>query len=118
MGAMPSQITILTIVYSIIILAQIRENIKLRVTGLCAGNSPVNGEFHAQMARNAENASIWWHHHGSYQSHPGASMSMAVTMTMLIVATIIDITAYFMFVKFPLLNTYCYTMPLSKLIAI
>ena len=33
---------------------------KLRVTGLCAGNSPVTGEFPAQMASNAENVSIWW----------------------------------------------------------
>ena len=31
----------------------------LRVTGLCAGNSPLIGEFPAQMASNAENASIW-----------------------------------------------------------
>ena len=37
---------------------------KLRVTGLCAGNSPVTGEFPAHRARNAENASIWWRHHG------------------------------------------------------
>ena len=36
---------------------------KLRVTGLCAGNSPVTGEFPAQMAKNAENVSIWWRHH-------------------------------------------------------
>ena len=36
---------------------------KLRVTGLCAGNSPVTGEFFAQRASNAENASIWWRHH-------------------------------------------------------
>ena len=36
---------------------------KLRVTGLCAGNSPVTGEFPAQMASYAENASIWWRHH-------------------------------------------------------
>ena len=36
---------------------------KLRVTGLCAGNSPVTGEFPAQMACNAENVSIWWRHH-------------------------------------------------------
>ena len=37
---------------------------KLRVTGLCAGNSPGTGEFLAQMASNAENVSIWWRHHG------------------------------------------------------
>ena len=36
---------------------------KLRVTGLCAGNSPGTGEFPAQMASNAENVSIWWCHH-------------------------------------------------------
>ena len=35
---------------------------KLRVTGLCAGNSPGTGEFPAQMASNAENVSIWWRH--------------------------------------------------------
>ena len=36
---------------------------KLRVTGLCAGNSPVTGEFTAQMSSNVENLSIWWRHH-------------------------------------------------------
>ena len=36
---------------------------KLRVTGLCEGNSMVTGEFPAQMVGNAENVSIWWHHH-------------------------------------------------------
>ena len=35
---------------------------KLRVTGLCEGNSPGTGEFPAQMASNAENVSIWWRH--------------------------------------------------------
>ena len=41
-----------------------KKTAKLRVTGLCAGNSPVTGEFPAQMASNAENVSIWWRHHG------------------------------------------------------
>ena len=36
---------------------------KLRVNVHCAGNSPVTGEFPAQMASNAENVSIWWRHH-------------------------------------------------------
>ena len=36
---------------------------KLRVTGIYAGNSPVTGEFPAQMASNSENVSIWWRHH-------------------------------------------------------
>ena len=30
----------------------------------CAGNSPVTGEFSAQMDSYAENVSIWWRHHG------------------------------------------------------
>ena len=36
---------------------------KRRVTGLCAWNSSVTGEFPAQSASNAENVSIWWRHH-------------------------------------------------------
>ena len=34
-----------------------KNTAKLRVTGLCAGNSPVT------KASNAENVSIWWRHH-------------------------------------------------------
>ena len=41
---------------------------KLRVTGLCAGNSPVTGEFPAQRASNAENVSIRWRHHAHNDS--------------------------------------------------
>ena len=40
-----------------------KKTSKLRVTGLCVGNSPVTGEFPAQMPSNAENVSIWWRHH-------------------------------------------------------
>ena len=36
----------------------------LRVTGPREGNSPVAIEFPAQWARDAENISIWWRHHG------------------------------------------------------
>ena len=43
--------------------AQIKENIKVCVTGLCEGNSPVTGEFPSQRASNAENVSIWWCHY-------------------------------------------------------
>ena len=42
---------------------------KLRVTGLCAGNSPGTGEVPAQMASYAENVSIWWRHHGNVLWH-------------------------------------------------
>ena len=40
-----------------------KKKSNLRVTGLCAGNSPVTGEFPAQRASNAENVSILWRHH-------------------------------------------------------
>ena len=41
-----------------------KKTSKRRVTGRCAGNSPVAGELPAQRASNAENVSIWWRHHG------------------------------------------------------
>ena len=64
MGAMASQITSLTIVYSTVYSGMDKKKTsKLRVTGLCAGNSPVTGEFPAQRASKAENVSIWWRHH-------------------------------------------------------
>ena len=57
MGAMASQITNLTIVYSTVY-AGSKKTSKLRVTGLCVGNSPVTGKFPTQMASNAEKVSI------------------------------------------------------------
>ena len=48
-----------------------KKTSKLRVTGLCVGNSPGTGEFPAQMASYAENVSIWWRHHenNAYNIH-------------------------------------------------
>ena len=43
-----------------------KKTSKLRVTGLCAENSPGTGEFSAQKASNAENVFIWWRHHGHH----------------------------------------------------
>ena len=64
MGEMATPITSLTSVYSSVYTgADQRKISKLRVTGLCEGNSPVTGEFPAQRASNAENVSIWWSHH-------------------------------------------------------
>ena len=40
-----------------------KKTSKLRVTGLCAGNSQVTSEFLPQKATNTENVSIWWRHH-------------------------------------------------------
>ena len=41
-----------------------KKTSKLRVPGLCVGNSPVTGGFPAQKASSAEKVSIWWRHHG------------------------------------------------------
>ena len=56
MGAVASQITSLTTVYSTVYpdADQRKKTSKLHVTGLCVGNSPGTGEFPAQMASNAE----------------------------------------------------------------
>ena len=43
-----------------------KKTSKLPVTDLCAENSPGTGEFSAQKASNAENVSIWWRHHVSF----------------------------------------------------
>ena len=64
MTTIASQITSLTVVYSIVYSRRrFNKTSKLRVTGLFAGNSPWTGEFPAQRASNAENVSIWWRHY-------------------------------------------------------
>ena len=63
MGAIASQITGLAIVYSTVYSDADKKTSKLRVAGLCAGNSSVTGEFPAQMTSNTENIPIWWRHH-------------------------------------------------------
>ena len=64
MWAIASQITSLTIVLlNGLFRRRSKKTWKLRVTGICAGNSPGTGVCPAQMASNAENVSIWWSHH-------------------------------------------------------
>ena len=76
MSGMVSQITSLTIVYSTVYSSRrSKKTPKLRVTGLCEGNSPVTGEFPAQRACNAENVSIWWRHHVDRWPHPVLHMN-------------------------------------------
>ena len=56
--------------------AHIKEIIQApRHTGLCAGNSPVTGEFTAQVASNAEKVSTWWRHHGHSELNLSKSIS-------------------------------------------
>ena len=45
-----------------------KKTSKLRVTGLCAGNSPGTGELPAQMASNAEKVSVSGRHHVVFAS--------------------------------------------------
>ena len=44
-----------------------KKTSKLRVIGLCAGNSPVTGDFSAQVASNA--GTIWWCRRELFQWH-------------------------------------------------
>ena len=63
MGAIASQITSLTIVYSTVYSdADHRNHQSSRSLAFVRG-SHRGGEFPAQMASNAENDSIWWRHH-------------------------------------------------------
>ena len=64
MSAYASQITSLAIVHSTVYSRlRSKKTSKLRVTGLCEGNSPVTGEFPAQKTSNAEYVPIWLRHH-------------------------------------------------------
>ena len=64
MGAIASQITSLTIVYSTVYAGtDQRKHLSSASLAVGVGNSPGTGEFSAQMASNAENVSIWWRHH-------------------------------------------------------
>ena len=69
MTTMASQITSLTTVYSTVYSGTDKKTSKLRVTGLCAGNSPATSEFPAERASNAENVTIWWRHRVFYVLH-------------------------------------------------
>ena len=62
-SAMASPITSITTVYS---RHRSKKTSKLRVTGLCEGNSLFISEFPAQRASNAENVSILWRHHENF----------------------------------------------------
>ena len=64
MGTVASQITSLTIVYSIVYSdADQSKHQSSASLAFVRGNSPGTGEFPAQMASYAENLSIWWRHH-------------------------------------------------------
>ena len=62
-GAMASPVTASHCLLNRLFRRRSKKTSKLRITGPCAGNSPVTGEFPAQMANSAENVSICWRHH-------------------------------------------------------
>ena len=86
MGAMVSQITRFK--------RRSKKTSKLRVTSLCAGNSPGTGEFPAEMASNAENVSIWWHHHVHCTSELSLSQTRISLNPCILAYTISHCTQY------------------------
>ena len=81
MGAMASQITTLMIVYSTVYSGvNQRKQQSSVLLAICAGNSPVTGEFPAQMASNAETVSIGWRHHADYYIHIYVVVSGSTTL--------------------------------------
>ena len=66
MGAIASQITSLTIVYSTVYSGADQSKYQSS-----ASLAFVPGEFPAQMASNTENDSIWWRHHDKSKSQSG-----------------------------------------------
>ena len=63
MGTMPYQITNHTIFYSTVYTSEDKENINAPRPWPFCGEFTETGEFPAQMARDAENVSIWLRHH-------------------------------------------------------
>ena len=64
MGAMASQITSVTIVYSTIYSGADQRKYQ---SSAALAFVPGTGEFSVHMASNAENVSIWWRHHDVLQ---------------------------------------------------
>ena len=65
MGAMASQITSLTIVYSTVYSGedQSKHQSSASLAFVWGNHRKTVNSPHAQMASNAENVSIWWRHH-------------------------------------------------------
>ena len=72
MNTIASQITSLTIVYSIVYsVADKKKHQSSAPLAFVQGNSPWTGEFPAQKASNSEKVSIWWRRHGIWQQRLG-----------------------------------------------
>ena len=73
-----------------------KKTSKLRVTGLCAENSPVPGEFPAKMASYAENVSIWLRHHEMHKYQDRISNNGSLTIFLLDKICIGSVSLFFM----------------------
>ena len=62
MCSIASQINSLSSVYLIVYSGTDQRKHQSSAPLAFVGNSPVTGEFPAQMASNVENVSIWWRH--------------------------------------------------------
>ena len=62
-GAMASKNRRFDCLFNRLFRRRAKKTPKLRVTGLCEGNSPVTSEFPAQRASNVETVSTCWRHH-------------------------------------------------------
>ena len=71
MDVMTSQVISLMIVYSTVYSAtdHRKHQSSVSLAFVRSGNSPVTGEFPAQMATYTENVSIWWRHHAEMHAH-------------------------------------------------
>ena len=66
-----------------------KKKSKLRITGLCEGNSPVTSEFPSQRASYAENVSIWQRHHESGKSQGKVQESFSAKSVATLTRTIV-----------------------------
>ena len=92
-----------------------KKTSKLRVTGLCEGNSLV-GEFPAQRDSNAENVSIWWRHDVEARSYVHLCRSVVEAILSLFALTTsghrqltpaqLPFTIQPVFLQSPLINAY------------
>ena len=83
---------------------RLKKTSKLRVTGLCEGNSPGIGEFPAQRASNAENAFIWWRQHLKFNQ--SSSKTYIFHWTHLLLSFFIGIFSAISFSKHQMVNVY------------
>ena len=84
-----------------------KKTSKLRVTGLCDGNSPVTVEFLAQMASKAENVSTWWHHH---------VLHTVIALLFRYGLTPVDLPIHFRITSLPLVSSFLSTSEATPLI--